>query len=125
MPALAMSVAGRLSASDDACNGRAASVTAVPSPNLTYALRVTGRFTGVRTRTVMAQRRPYPPLSEATEHEPITTLEHVTGTLAGFRTPVYEQGISVAGYHLHYLTHDRRHGGHALDYVLDHGQITI
>jgi acetolactate decarboxylase len=98
---------------------------AIPSPNLTYALRVTGRFTRVRARTVMAQRRPYPPLSEATEHEPTTSLEHVTGTLAGFRTPVYEQGISVAGYHLHYLTHDRRHGGHSLDYVLDHGQITI
>lgn len=69
-----------------------------PSPNLTYALRVTGAFTRVRTRTVMAQRPPYPPLTEATAHEPITDLEHVTGTLAGFRTPAYEQGISVAGY---------------------------
>jgi acetolactate decarboxylase len=64
-------------------------------------------------------------LTEATVHEPITDLEHVTGTLAGFRTPAYEQGISVAGYHLHYRTDDRRHGGHALDYVLDHGQVTI
>ena len=27
----------------------------------------------------------------------------MTGTLAGFRMPDYEQGISVAGYHSHFL----------------------
>jgi acetolactate decarboxylase len=99
--------------------------SATPSPNLTYALRVSGSFARVRTRTVMAQRPPYPPLTEATAHEPITDLEHVTGTLAGFRTPAYEQGLSVAGYHLHFLTEDRRRGGHALDFTLDHGDVTI
>jgi acetolactate decarboxylase len=99
--------------------------SAIPSPNLTYALRVSGSFTRVRTRTVMAQRPPYPPLTEATAHEPVTDLSRVTGTLAGFRTPAYEQGISVAGYHLHFLTEDRRHGGHALDFALDHGEAAI
>jgi acetolactate decarboxylase len=98
---------------------------ATPSPNLTYALRVSGSFARVRTRTVMAQRRPYPPLTEATANQPVTELEHVTGTLAGFRTPAYEQGVSVAGDHLHFLTEDRRHGGHALDFALDHGDVTI
>ena len=99
--------------------------SAIPSPNLTYALRVTGSFASVRTRTVMAQRPPYPPLTEATAHQLVTDLEHVTGTLAGFRTPAYEQGISVAGYHLHFLTQDRHHGGHALDFALHHGEVTI
>jgi hypothetical protein len=64
--------------------------SAIPSPNLTYALRVSGSFAHVRTRTVMAQQPPYPPLTEATAHEPVTDLEHVTGTLAGFRTSAYE-----------------------------------
>ena len=98
---------------------------AIPSPNLTYALRVSGSFTRVRTRTVMAQRPPYPPLTEATADEPVTDLARVTGTLAGFRTPAYEQGISVAGYHLHFLTQDRKHGGHVLDFALDHGEVAI
>ena len=98
---------------------------AIPSPNLTYALRVSGSFARVRTRTVMAQRPPYPPLTEATAHEPITDLEGVAGTLAGFRSPAYEQGISVAGYHLHFLSQGRDHGGHALDYALDHGEVVI
>jgi acetolactate decarboxylase len=98
---------------------------AIPSPNLTYALRVSGSFARVRTRTVMAQRAPYPPLTEATAHQHITDLEGVAGTLAGFRSPAYEQGISVAGYHLHFLTQDRDHGGHALDFALDHGEVHI
>jgi acetolactate decarboxylase len=97
----------------------------IPSPNLTYALRVSGSFARVRTRTVMAQRAPYPPLTEATAHEPITDLEGVAGTLAGFRSPAYEQGISVAGYHLHFLTQDRDQGGHALDFALVHAEVAI
>jgi acetolactate decarboxylase len=41
------------------------------------------------------------------------------------RTPAYEQGISVAGYHLHFLNQDKQHGGHALDFALDHGEVRI
>ena len=49
----------------------------------------------------------------------------MTGTLAGYRTPGYEQGISVAGYHLHFIDQEHTRGGHAPDYRLDHGQIEI
>jgi acetolactate decarboxylase len=97
----------------------------IPSPNLTYAIQVNGSFARVQTRTVMAQRPPYPPLTEATANEPIANMKRVTGTIAGFRTPAYEQGISVAGYHLHFLTQDRDCGGHALDFALDHGEVTV
>lgn len=99
--------------------------SAIPSPNLLYALRVNGSFARIRTRTVMTQQPPYPPLTEATANEPITDFDQVTGTLVGFLTPAYEQGISVAGYHLHFLNEDRNHGGHALDFELSHGEITI
>ena len=48
-----------------------------------------------------------------------------TGTLAGFRMPDYEQGVSVAGYHSHFVDAERRHGGHALDYLLTQGRVDI
>jgi acetolactate decarboxylase len=98
---------------------------AISSENLVHAVRVSGTFTHVRTRTVMAQTPPYPPLTEATADEPITDFDDVTGTLAGFRTPDYEQGISVAGYHLHFLDREHEHGGHALDYTVARGKIAI
>jgi acetolactate decarboxylase len=53
------------------------------------------------------------------------TFTDVTGTLAGFRMPEFEQGISVAGYHSHFINDDHEHGGHALDYRLVRGTVEI
>lgn len=97
----------------------------VKTANLIQAIRIEGTFAAVKTRTVEAQAPPYPPLTEATANEPITEFHDVTGVLAGFRTPDYEQGISVAGYHLHFIDQARAMGGHSLDFELDHGQIAI
>jgi acetolactate decarboxylase len=91
----------------------------IGSENLMYAIRINGRFSEMRTRTVMAQSPPYPPLIKATRYT------DVTGTLAGFRIPDYEQGISVAGYHLHFLGENRNQGGHALDFQLSHGTVSV
>ncbi len=44
--------------------------------------------------------------------------------MAGFRMPDYEQGISVAGYHFHFID-DRRRGGHVLDFELHSGEIAV
>jgi alpha-acetolactate decarboxylase len=97
----------------------------ISSANLIYAIRVTGHFAELHTRTVTAQRPPYPPLTKATEGQAETRSTDVTGTLVGFRTPDFEQGISVAGYHLHFLNSDRTGGGHVLDFALEHGQIAV
>ena len=95
------------------------------STNLIVAVRVTGDFSVIRTRTVTEQHRPYPPFTEATQDQQEVTFRDVTGTLAGFRMPDYEQGISVAGYHSHFVDAQRRHGGHALDYRLTRGRVEI
>ncbi|MGB6766108.1 MAG: acetolactate decarboxylase [Mycobacterium sp.] len=95
------------------------------STNLIVAVRVTGDFSVIRTRTVTEQHRPYPPFTEATQDQQEVTFREVTGTLAGFRMPDYEQGISVAGYHSHFVDAQRRHGGHALDYRLTRGRVEI
>src|SRR4029077_11957601 len=90
----------------------------IPSPNLTYAIRITGRFSTVRTRTVARQHKPYPTLTEATEGQAEATFTDIAGTLAGYLSPSYEQGITVAGYHLHFLDESRTQGGHCLDFTL-------
>ncbi|MFF3751907.1 acetolactate decarboxylase [Streptomyces sp. NPDC002018] len=97
----------------------------IPSANLVHAIRITGAFGSVRTRTVMEQTPPYRPLVQATEGQVERTFTDTGGTLAGFRSPDYEQGISVAGYHLHFLDAARESGGHALDFRLDEGEIAI
>lgn len=97
----------------------------VESPNLIYAIRITGALSNVHTRTVKAQTPPYPPLTEASDGQAEKTFDHVDGVLVGFRTPEFEQGISVAGYHLHFLDDARTSGGHVLDFTLEAGHIAI
>lgn len=93
--------------------------------NLPVAVRIDGTFSGLKTRTVGEQQKPYPPLTDASAHETINTLETTQGTVAGFRTPQFEAAISVAGYHLHYVDDARAHGGHVLDLTVAAGRVSI
>jgi acetolactate decarboxylase len=60
-------------------------------------------------------------LTDATESQTERTFTGVGGTVLGFRAPDYEQGIAVAGYHLHFLNDECTAGGHILDFVLEDG----
>jgi acetolactate decarboxylase len=96
-----------------------------PSRNLFYAIRIDGRFSSVVTRTVPRQAKPYRPLTEVVQTQPTFEFTNVTGTIAGFRSPDYVQGISVAGYHLHFITGDRKGGGHVLDLTIEDATLAI
>ena len=76
------------------------------------AVRVDGAFAELRLRSVHAQNPPYPPLVEVTRDQTEWTLARATGTLVGFRFPDAAAGLDVPGYHLHFLSDDRTHGGH-------------
>jgi len=96
-----------------------------PSRNLFYAIRIDGRFSRVVTRTVPRQAKPYRPLTDVVQTQPTFEFTNVTGTIAGFRSPDYMQGISVAGYHLHFITSDRIGGGHVLDVAVEDATLAI
>jgi acetolactate decarboxylase len=99
---------------------------ALESTNLMVAFRITGDFSMIRTRAVTEQHPPYRPFTEATQDQQEVTLDDVSGTLAGFRMPdYYEQAISEAGYHSHFIDADHRHGGHTIDYHLVRGTVEI
>lgn len=94
---------------------------AVPNMNIFCAVKVTGHFATVKTRSVPAQNKPYPPLTKVTKNQAIFNLENVSGTIVGFRSPAYVKGINVPGYHIHFLADDRMSGGHILAFNLDEG----
>jgi acetolactate decarboxylase len=86
------------------------------SANYLYAARITGHFEMVTFRNVAKQERPFRPLADVTDGEPVNRLDSVNGVMAGFQTPAYERGIGVPGGHLHFISDDRRSGGHVLDF---------
>ena len=97
----------------------------VPSTNLFYAMRIDGLFGSVTTRTAARQSKPYPRLVDTTTSQVEHTLSGVSGTIVGFRAPQYAQGMTVAGYHLHFIDDSRRVGGHVLDFRLESGRVTL
>ncbi len=86
----------------------------MPEANLFHAARIDGRFPLVRVRSVPAQQKPYPPLAEAAKQQAVYELRDVEGTLVVLRCPPLAAKINLPGYHMHFLTKDRRAGGHVL-----------
>jgi acetolactate decarboxylase len=84
------------------------------SANIFYALRLDGRFPRVRARAVNPQQ-PGTGLVSAAGAQSEFTFTDIDGTLVGLWSPAFSSAFSVAGYHFHFLSHDRRHGGHLLD----------
>lgn len=86
----------------------------LPTPNIPYAIEIIGTFSSIRTRSVPAQKEPFPPLAEAVKHQNEFTFNNVNGTMVGFRMPDFLGQVNVPGFHFHFLTADRKHGGHVL-----------
>jgi acetolactate decarboxylase len=83
------------------------------SDNLFYAARLRGRFRHVHNRAA-CKAGPHETLVQAAAHQSEFHADDVGGTMLGFWTPAYVKGIGVPGWHLHFLSDDRRFGGHVL-----------
>lgn len=100
--------------------GLTASLAArLPDPSKMCAVRVDGRFGKLTVRSVPAQTKPWPPLAEAVAHQATYPLADEQGTLVGFYTPPGLPALSPPGWHFHYLSADRRRGGHVLSIKVD------
>lgn len=99
--------------------------TLMISANLFYAIRLHGTFSRIKTRSVPAQQKPYPPLSEVAATQPEFEAQTVTGTLNGFYCPPFVTGINVPGYHMHFLSDDQTFGGHVLEFEMTEGTLWL
>jgi acetolactate decarboxylase len=96
----------------------------IPSENMLYAIRIDGTFSHVKTRVVPRSEN-YRPLVEATKDQPVFNFHDVRGCLAGFYTPRFMESLNAPGYHMHFLSEDRQHGGHLIECVLEGVRIGI
>ena len=84
-----------------------------PSRNLFAGIRIDATFDSLTLRAACPARAGEG-LLEATHHQSEYTLAAETGTLVGFWAPQYARAVSVPGYHFHFISEDRRMGGHVL-----------
>lgn len=97
----------------------------IPTESIFYAIRITGDFEYIKTRSVPKQKKPYPKLVEVVKNQPTFELSNVKGTMVGFRCPVYVEGINVPGYHIHFITEDKKAGGHLLECKMKNVNVEI
>lgn len=86
----------------------------LPTKNIFYAIKVSGSFENLKARSISEQHEPFPSLAQALKGETTFELHSINGTLVGFRFPTYVSGLNVPGYHFHFLTDDRKAGGHVI-----------
>ncbi|MDA8104968.1 MAG: acetolactate decarboxylase [Nitrospiraceae bacterium] len=96
----------------------------IPSENMLYAIRIDGTFSHVKTRVVPRSEN-YRPLVEATKNQPVFDFHDVRGCLTGFYTPRFMESLNAPGYHLHFLSEDRQHGGHLIECAMGKVRIGI
>lgn len=106
----------------DALKAKLDALRAAGGDNLFYAVRVDGVFGRVKYRSVPAQSKPYPKLTEVAARQPVFERIGIRGTLVGFWCPAYAKTLNLAGYHLHFISDDRKSGGHLLDCDLREGR---
>jgi acetolactate decarboxylase len=84
------------------------------SENVFYAFRVEGRFSLVKTRVMKAVPQGTG-LKAASSGQEEFSFEDQEGTLVGLWSPGFAGSFSVPGYHFHFLSADRKRGGHVLE----------
>ncbi|PSL28967.1 acetolactate decarboxylase [Chitinophaga ginsengisoli] len=88
----------------------------VKKKNGMYAIRISGSFNQLKTRAFPPPKQPYAPLATLLNTQQFFDIKNTKGVLIGYKLPTYINGISIEGYHFHFLSDDRTQGGHMLNF---------
>jgi acetolactate decarboxylase len=89
-----------------------------PSRNFFYAFKIHGEFDTLKLGSMQKQERPYlQGLDSLLPNRPKFDHTNISGTMVGFWCPDFIGDINVAGFHLHFLSDDKKTGGHVLEFM--------
>lgn len=89
--------------------------------NLWGLVAVHGLFPSVRWRSCPKQQKPYRPMEACAREQREFQAQDQVGWVIGIYVPPYMAGVNMPGWHLHFLSEDRRRGGHLLDVSVEIG----
>jgi alpha-acetolactate decarboxylase len=93
--------------------------------NLFISYTIQGTFSRVKCRTVRGTTSDNQSLAELGQTQFVAEYKDIRGTVVGFRSPANWQGFFVAGKHLHFVSEDRKCGGHVLELVADGEEVEV
>lgn len=92
--------------------------------NLFRSIKITGHFSNMHVRMIPKSASDTK-FAEVATRQPEYTRQNVSGTIVGIWTPEMFHGVSLAGYHLHFISDDHTFGGHVMDFVISEGEIEV
>ena len=94
--------------------------------NSMHVARVDGCFGKVCARSESAYKSQHVTLKEILmETQKDFCFENISGTLVCVYFPDFMDGINAPGWHLHFVSDDRKHGGHVFDLALRQGTMKL
>ena len=110
----------------------------VPFSNVTFFDKdITLPLTDIANKAALEERlnkivnekgaqEPYPTLVGALkEKQTEFTHKNITGTVVGLFCPNYMGGLNSTGWHFHFISDDKKHGGHVLELTFQSGKVLI
>jgi acetolactate decarboxylase len=88
----------------------------IPSPNNFYAFKITGEFDNIKLGGLHKQTQPFTKgLDYLIPNRPVFEGKKIKGTMVGFYCPPFIGDINTAGYHFHFISDDKKLGGHIME----------
>ena len=92
--------------------------------NSMYAVRIDGDFAKVDARSESGTRAHHLTLKDALSvTQKAFIFENIKGALVCVYYPDYMDGINAAGWHMHFLSEDKKNGGHVFDVSINQGKV--
>ena len=87
--------------------------------NSVYFIKIHGKF-DITIRSIAKQSPPYRKLAEVlSKEQAVWDHKNICGTVVGVHCPAYMSMMNNHGWHLHFISDDRKIGGHVLDLSFD------
>ena len=94
--------------------------------NSMHMVRIDGEFDLVDARSESGYESSHVSLKNIlAKTQKAFQFEHIRGTLVCVYFPDYMDGINASGWHLHFVSEDRKHGGHVFEIVMASGKGAI
>ena len=92
--------------------------------NSFYMVKMHAEFPSILFRSEYGSQPPYPTLLEALKGKQTEfTATNIKGTLVGLYCPNYMSGLNTPGWHFHFISDDKKQGGHILELSLNKGTV--
>ncbi|MBR1494330.1 MAG: acetolactate decarboxylase [Acidaminococcaceae bacterium] len=113
-------------ADKEALEGKLNQVVKEKGENSFYMIKLHTTFPSILFRSEYGSEEPYPTLVGALkEKQTEFTHKDITGTVVGLYCPNYMGGLNTPGWHFHFISDDKKHGGHVLELFFQSGDVLM